>query len=52
MQRFETAADNGSHTITNVETHRLCMARNLGHSAEGVAGSEIIASLKIQLKIS
>ena len=28
------------------------MARNLGHSAEGVAGSEIIASLKIQLKNS
>ena len=31
---------------------RKRMARNLGHSAEGVAGSEIIASLKIQLKNS
>ena len=34
------------------QTTGFRMARNLGHSTEGVAGSEIIASLKIQLKNS
>ena len=38
--------------LAEAAEHVEHMARNLGHSAEGVAGSEIIASLKIQLKNS
>ena len=38
--------------MSSIPQLKYIMARNLGHSAEGVAGSEIIASLKIQLKNS